>query len=202
MERMSERGAERGFERGLERGLDFDEGRTANSSSPLEEIEQRVQSRAKETGLDIDAPGGLDRLRAFVREEIAMWRADYERGIRPFDLDAPDQLTERAMRNLVGYGPLEPLLHDDDVYEIMVNAPSAIFVKRHSGVGGYHDEVFHDDDHVTRIMTKILNESAAGSHRKLDPSEGLQDAQLVGGARLHIVHGDVGRDGHLLVNIR
>jgi pilus assembly protein CpaF len=68
-------------------------------------------------------------------------------------------------------------------------------------VSGYHDEVFHDDDHVVRTLTKILDEASA-SHRKLDPSEGLQDAQLDDGARLHIVHGDVARGGHLMVNIR
>jgi pilus assembly protein CpaF len=87
------------------------------------------------------------------------------------------------------------------VWEIMVNGPASIFSKRHSGPGGYHDEVFHDDEHVGRVLTKILDD-ASRSHRKLDPTEGLQDAQLVGGARLHIVHADVGRDGHLLVNIR
>jgi pilus assembly protein CpaF len=52
-----------------------------------------------------------------------------------------------------------------------------------------------------RTLTKILDD-ASGAHRKLDPAEGLQDAQLESGARLHIVHGDIGRDGHLLVNIR
>jgi len=77
----------------------------------------------------------------------------------------------------------------------------AIFVKRHQGPSGYHDEVFNDDEHVVRTLTKILDD-ASGSHRKLDPAEGLQDAQLDTGARLHIVHGDVGRDGHVLVNIR
>ncbi|MDQ2827172.1 MAG: Flp pilus assembly complex ATPase component TadA [Actinomycetota bacterium] len=90
---------------------------------------------------------------------------------------------------------------DEHVWEIMVNAPDQLFVKRHRGTSGYHDEAFNDDDHVVRTLTKILDE-AAGSHRKLDPAEGLQDAQLDTGARLHIVHGDVGRDGHVLVNIR
>ena len=52
-----------------------------------------------------------------------------------------------------------------------------------------------------RTLTKILDESST-SHRKLDPSEGLQDAQLDNGARLHIVHGDIARGGHLIVNIR
>lgn len=93
------------------------------------------------------------------------------------------------------------LLADDDVWEIMINAPDAIFVKRHQGQSGYHDEVFHDDDHVVRILTKVLDD-ATSAHRKLDATEGLQDAQLDSGARLHIVHGDVSRGGHVMVNIR
>jgi type IV secretory pathway ATPase VirB11/archaellum biosynthesis ATPase len=76
----------------------------------------------------------------------------------------------------------------------MVNGPGAIFTKRHSGAGGYHHEVFHDDEHVVRVLTKILDD-ASRSHRKLDPAEGLQDAQLDNGARIHIVHADVARDG-------
>ncbi|MDP8969038.1 MAG: Flp pilus assembly complex ATPase component TadA, partial [Actinomycetota bacterium] len=136
-----------------------------------------------------------------IDDEVARWSEDYKRGLRPFDLADPETVAERAYRNLAGYGPLEPLLDDDDVWEIMINAPDAIFVKRHAGPSGYHDEVFHDDEHVVRTLTKILDD-AAGSHRKLDPAEGLQDAQLDTGARLHIVHRDVGRDGHMLVNIR
>ena len=74
-------------------------------------------------------------------------------------------------------------------------------MKRHRGASGYHDEVFHDDEHVVRTLTKILDD-ASGAHRKLDPTEGLQDAQLDDGARLHIVHGDISRGGHVMVNIR
>jgi hypothetical protein len=132
---------------------------------------------------------------------VAAWRADYSRGRRPFDLTDPGSVADRAYRNLAGYGPLEPLLADDDVWEICVNAPDAIFVKRHRGLSGYHDEVFHDDEHVLRTLTKLLDD-AGGAHRKLDAAEGLQDAQLDDGARLHIVHGDVGRGGHVIVNIR
>ncbi len=76
-----------------------------------------------------------------------------------------------------------------------------MFVRRHQGVSGYHDEVFHDDEHVLRTLTKLLDD-ASSSHRKLDPAEGLQDAQLDDGARVHIVHGDIARGGHVLVNIR
>ena len=169
------------------------------SESPLREIEQAVQARARELGIHgDDAP---NQLRSLIEDEVARWSADHKRGRRPFDLADPEQVIGRAWRNLVGYGPLEPLLADDDVWEVMVNAPHAIFVRRHQGTSGYHDEVFHDDEHVVRTLTKILDD-ASTSHRSLDPSEGLQDAQLDDGARLHIVHGDVSRGGHVMVNIR
>ncbi len=169
--------------------------------SPLEEIEARVQARAKDLLLDLGTTGDRAVLRELVEDEIGAWASQYQRGLRDHDLASPELVADRVLRNLAGYGPLQPLLADDDVWEIMINAPDAIFVKRHVGLSGYHDEVFHDDEHVVRTLTKIFDESA-GSHRKLDPAEGLQDAQLDDGARLHVVHGDVGRDGHVLVNIR
>lgn len=172
-----------------------------DTASPLVAIEQRVQSRAKDSLRDYSGGEGRVALRQLIDSEVAQWGADYKRGLRPYDLADPDVVSERAYRNIAGYGPLEPLLADDDVWEIMINAPDAIFVKRHSGGSGYHDEVFHDDEHVVRTLTKILDD-ATGAHRKLDPAEGLQDAQLDNGARLHIVHRDIGRDAHMVVNIR
>jgi pilus assembly protein CpaF len=47
-----------------------------------------------------------------------------------------------------------------------------------------------------------LLDDASSAHRKLDPADGLQDAQLDDGARVHIVHRDVARGGHVLVNVR
>jgi pilus assembly protein CpaF len=169
--------------------------------SPLAQVERAVQARAKAIALEMSDADGVARLRQLVTEEVARWTDDYKHGHRDYDLADPDVVAERAWRNLTGYGPLEPLLADEDVWEIMINAPDLIFVKRHRGVSGYHDEVFHDDDHVLRTLTKILDD-ASQSHRKLDAAEGLQDAQLDTGARLHIVHGDIGRDGHVIVNIR
>jgi pilus assembly protein CpaF len=173
----------------------------APHASPLAEIESSVQVKAKDLSLDVRGERGLTTLRELIADEIDGWSIAYKRGLRAYDLSNPEVVADRAFRNLAGYGPLEPLLADDDVWEIMINAPDQIFVKRHAGVSGYHDEVFHDDAHVVRTLTKILDD-AAGAHRKLDPAEGLQDAQLENGSRLHIVHGDVGRDGHVLVNIR
>jgi pilus assembly protein CpaF len=171
--------------------------------APLVLIERAVQDRAKELGINPDGPSGRAELEQLVRLQLERWHVEYERGERSIPVPDPDLTMLRAIRNIAGYGPLEPLLADDDVYEIMINSPAAIFVKRHSRPSEYHDEVFHDDEHVLRTLTKILDDATStGSNRKLDPSEGLQDAQLDTGARLHIVHQDIGRDGHMLVNIR
>ena len=169
--------------------------------SPLAEIEAAVHERAKALVADPSDSESVRQISQLVDNEIERWNLDHKRGFRDHDLADPQTVSERVRRNLLGYGPLEPLLLDDDVWEIMVNAPDEVFVKRHKGLNGYHDEVFHDDDHVRRTLTKILDDSTT-SHRTLDPTDGLQDAQLDDGSRLHIVHGDISRGGHLMFNIR
>ena len=167
----------------------------------LAEIEQSVSERARHTGLDPRAPGADLAITGLAHEEIRRWNLGFKSGVRGHAIDDADALADRIVRNLLGYGPLEAPLADIDVWEIMVNAPHEIFVKRHRGPSGQHDESFHDDEHVRRTLTRIIDDATA-SHRKLDPSEGLQDAQLDNGARLHIVHPDIGRGGHLIFNIR
>ena len=174
---------------------------SAFEPTPIEVIERNVQQRAATMNLNMAAAGATAALSELITDEVTRWSADHRRGLRSFDLSDPARLAERALRNLTGYGPLEALLEDEDVWEIMVNGPDQIFVKRHHGPSGYHDEAFHDDDHVLRTLTKLLDD-ATSAHRKLDPTEGLQDAQLDSGARLHIAHADIGRGGHLLINIR
>lgn len=173
----------------------------STATSPLQQVELEVQARAALARVDVDAPDGEELLRRLIAEVIDERVDAHRRGRRDDAVPDPDGLAERAFRNLAQYGPLTDLLADDDVWEIMVNGPEEIFVRRHSGGSRIHPEVFHDDDHVARTLTKLLEDSAT-SHRKLDPTEGLQDAQLDDGSRLHIVHGDLSRGNHLMVNIR
>ena len=109
--------------------------------SPLEEIERTVLERAKARSIDMGGPDGEASLHRLIVDEVANWSSDHKRGLRAFDLSDPELVIERAHRNLCGYGPLEPLLADDDVWEVMINSPAEIFVKRHRGHTGYHDEV-------------------------------------------------------------
>ncbi|MHB8295877.1 MAG: CpaF family protein, partial [Acidimicrobiales bacterium] len=169
--------------------------------SPLARVEAAVLDRAKALAIDVSKPGGTGDLRRLIQAEVASLVTGERRGGGASAIVDPDALAMRAFRDLAGYGPLEPLLGDPDVWEIMINAPDRIFVRRHSGSSGYHHEVFHDDAHLARTLTKVLDDSSL-SHRKLDPAEGLQDAQLVDGSRIHIVHGDIALGGHMLVNIR
>ena len=100
---------------------------TVDELSPLQEIERRVQLRAKETALDMVGDAARAKLRALIADEVGAWSDAYKRGLRAYDLADPDTVAERAYRNLAGYGPLEPLLADDDVWEIMVNSPDLVF---------------------------------------------------------------------------
>ncbi|MBX3313839.1 MAG: hypothetical protein KF906_05920 [Actinobacteria bacterium] len=95
--------------------------------SPLEEIERIVQTRARELALDAD--DDPDALAGLVRETVEQWSVDHKRGIRAFDLAEPDRIVDRALRNLTGYGPLAPLLADDDVWEIMINGPTEVLFR-------------------------------------------------------------------------
>src|SRR5690606_35126376 len=134
--------------------------RVTRAVTPLEEIEQVVRARAAAASIDVASPEGEGHLRALIDRAIREWSEDHRRGHRPHDLPDPAGVAERAFRNLARYGPLTQLLEDDDVWEIMVNAPDAIFVRRHSGGSRFHDEVFHDDDHVARTVTKPLEDSS------------------------------------------
>jgi len=169
--------------------------------APLLDVELSVQARAKDDAIDLATADGHERLRILIDDELRRWDDDVRHGRRSIVITNPDLLASRAWRNLVQYGPLTDLLTDPDVWEIEINSPTEIFVKRHRGTSGYHHETFHDDEHVIRTLTKLLDDSST-SHRKLDSTEGLQDAQLDDGSRLHIVHGDLARGGHLMVNIR
>ena len=126
-------------------------------ASPLTLIERNVQDRAKRASLELDRPDGEAALRRMIDGEISQWQDDHRRGQRAVALSHPEQVAERTFRNIARYGPLTTLLDDDDVWEIMINSPASIFVKRHAGPSGYHDEVFLDDDHVLRTLTKLLD---------------------------------------------
>ena len=79
-----------------------------------------MQARAKDRRLDVAAGDGIEILHDLIADEVRTWTEQHKRGLRPYDLADPELVADRAFRNLAGYGPLAPLLADDDVWEVVV----------------------------------------------------------------------------------
>ncbi|MDI3340167.1 MAG: CpaF family protein [Sphaerobacter sp.] len=92
------------------------------------------------------------------------------------------RLFEAIAAEILGYGPIEPLLKDDTVSEIMVNGPRQVYVER-NGKLERTDVVFQDDDHVMRVIDRIV--SPLG--RRIDESSPMVDARLPDGSRINAV---------------
>lgn len=93
-----------------------------------------------------------------------------------------NSLFEAIIAEILGYGPLEPLLQDDSISEIMVNGPNHIYVER----AGKIEKVpiqFDSDEHVMRIIDRIV--SPIG--RRVDESQPYVDARLPDGSRVNII---------------
>ena len=103
------------------------------------------------------------------------------------------QLTNDVLDELLGLGPLEPLLKDSTITDILVNGHDIVFVERY-GVLEKSQVRFKDDRHLIRIIQKIV--SAVG--RRIDESSPLVDARLADGSRVNAVVPPLAIDGPLL----
>lgn len=101
-----------------------------------------------------------------------------------------DRLAEELVDELVGFGPIEPLLRDSSVTEIMVNGPNKIFFER-DGVIQRSELRFVDDSHVHRVIQRIL----APIGRRLDESSPMVDARMPDGSRVNAIIPPVALDG-------
>jgi pilus assembly protein CpaF len=93
-----------------------------------------------------------------------------------------EQVQAEVMNEVVGYGPIQMLLDDPDVSEIMVNGPRAVFVER-KGKLQRTEKQFADNSHVMRIIEKII----APLGRRLDESSPMVDARLPDGSRVNAI---------------
>jgi len=105
-------------------------------------------------------------------------------------------LTKELYDEVTGLGPLETLLRDDTVNDILVNGPQQVFVER-DGKLQLSDVVFKDEKHLLRIIDKIV--SAVG--RRVDESNPYVDARLADGSRFNAMVPPIAVDGSL-VSIR
>src|SRR4030088_59944 len=103
-------------------------------------------------------------------ENLVLTRAEKER------------LFEELAADVIGFGPIEPLLNDPTVSEVMVNGPKKIYFER-KGRLLLSDVQFDDDDHVRRVIDRIV--SPLGRH--VDEASPIVDARLPDGSRVNVV---------------
>lgn len=107
-----------------------------------------------------------------------------------------DQLVDDVLDELLGLGPLEPLLKDETVNDILINTHKMVFVERRGRLELTNIH-FQDTKHLLRIINKIV--SAVG--RRVDESQPMVDARLADGSRVNAIIPPLAVDGPL-VSIR
>jgi pilus assembly protein CpaF len=158
---------------------------------------QELKSRLHQGLLDrLD----LDRLAYVKREEaepeirrliIAM--LEREMGDTPLTLSEREVLTSDVLNELFGLGPLEVLLRDQAISDILVNRFDQVYIER-NGILELTEVVFKDDRHLLRIIERIV--SAVG--RRVDESSPMVDARLADGSRVNAVIPPITLDGPVL----
>ncbi|MBI3979191.1 MAG: Flp pilus assembly complex ATPase component TadA, partial [Chloroflexi bacterium] len=101
-----------------------------------------------------------------------------------------ERLFEEIAADIIGFGPLEPLLRDETITEVMVNGPHKVYVER-KGKLVKTDVVFANNEHVRKIIDKII--SPLG--RRCDESSPMVDARLPDGSRVNAVIPPLSLDG-------
>ena len=158
---------------------------------PFAELKNRVHmSVISELGpqlfnVSVDPNELRDRVTADVRrllnDEPGIAREDRER------------LTSEILDDILGYGPLERLLADDSITEVMCNGPDDVWIER----GGklYETTVrFTDESHLRRIINKIVSQIG----RRIDESSPMVDARLPDGSRVNAVIPPLSLSGPLM----
>jgi pilus assembly protein CpaF len=100
------------------------------------------------------------------------------------------ELVDSLVADMLGLGPLEPLIADETVNDIMVNGPKQVYVERR-GKLELTDVQFRDDQHLMNVATKIVTRVG----RRIDEARPLVDARLPDGSRVNIIIPPLALDG-------
>ncbi len=101
-----------------------------------------------------------------------------------------NQLFREILDNLVGLGPIQPLLDDPSISEVMVNGPKSVYIERNSELIET-DVKFDDDAHVLRIIDRIIHPLG----RRVDADHPMVDARLPDGSRVNAIIPPAAVDG-------
>ena len=130
---------------------------------------------------------GPDELRSQIAEIVEEIIIDLKLQLNATEMRS---IVRLLVDDMIGLGPLEPLLADETVTDIMVNGPRMVYVER-GGKLDLTEVVFRDDAHVMHVATRIVTEIG----RRVDESTPLVDARLKDGSRVNIIIPPLAIDG-------
>lgn len=149
-----------------------------------EELHQELLKQFDLGSVDnVSEPQLKEQLAAFVIEALKTRNAPITEAIRK-------NLIAAIQSEVIGYGPLDTILADSSVTDVLVNGPYSVFVER-KGKLEKTDVSFADDDHLMRIVEKIV--SRVG--RRVDESSPMADARLPDGSRVNVIIPPLALDG-------
>ncbi len=173
------------------------DGPSKAANAPIEGA-TALKSRLHARLLDLLNLSVLDRtpretLRSESRDAVVQLLTEEKRLLSPYQTD---RLIDDVLDEILGLGPLEPLLRDETVNDILINSHTTVYVER-KGKLERTDVQFQDTRHLVRIINKIV--SAVG--RRVDESSPMVDARLADGSRINAIIPPLAVDGPL-VSIR
>ena len=129
-----------------------------------------------------------------ARQAVASLVSEIIAGQRvPLNLGEQEKIKTELLDEVFGLGPLEPLIQDPTVNDILVNTYNAVYVERR-GVLEKTTVMFQDDRHLMHVIDKIV--SAVG--RRVDESSPMVDARLKDGSRVNAIIPPLAVDGPIL----
>ena len=142
--------------------------------------------------LNLEALASADRARAESEIRTLLFELIAEEGT-PLSMSERDVILGDVIDEVFGLGPLEPLLRDPGVSDILVNTYKQVFVER-SGRLERVPTTFQDDRHLMRVIDRIVS----GVGRRVDDSSPMVDARLPDGSRVNAIIPPLAVDGPLL----
>jgi pilus assembly protein CpaF len=147
-------------------------------------IHRRLLERLNLSSLDAVDRGEAERVIAEVTQELLTWEKF------PLNRDEREGLVEQILDEIFGLGPLEPLMQDPDITDILVNSHDQVYVEK-GGILYPTDVRFQDDRHLLQVIDRIV--SAVG--RRIDDSSPMVDARLPNNSRVNAVIPPLAVDG-------
>jgi len=141
-----------------------------------EQLHERVLA---ELGELLSGPQTTEEKRRLLAAEVRRMVRESKRILTP---SAQNEVVDGVVNTVLGFGPLEPLLRDETVTEIMVNGPDRVFVER-KGKVEKANVTFRDEDHIRDIVDRIVGPIG----RRIDESSPLVDARLPDGSRVNAI---------------